>query len=300
MNILVSGSSGLIGSALVPFVRSGGHRVVRLVRSRSRRGSDEISWDPDNGRLDRGDLEGFEAVVHLAGVNIAAGRWTVRQKARIRDSRAKGTRLLSEALAGLAHPPQVLVSASAVGYYGDRGQEILKEESAPGTDFLAGVCREWEAATQPAAARGVRVVNTRFGMVLSASGGALPKMLTPFRLGLGGVVGSGRQYMPWIALDDVVGVVNHALKVVKLGGAINTVAPQAITNREFTKTLGRVLSRPTVFPVPAFMARLALGEMADALLLSSQRVEPARLLEAGYGFRYPELEGALRHVLRSE
>ena len=238
--------------------------------------------------------------MHLAGVNIAAGRWTVRQKARIRDSRAKGTRLLSEALAGLAHPPQVLVSASAVGYYGDRGQEILKEESAPGTDFLAGVCREWEAATQPAAARGVRVVNTRFGMVLSASGGALPKMLTPFRLGLGGVVGSGRQYMPWIALDDVVGVVNHALKVVKLGGAINTVAPQAITNREFTKTLGRVLSRPTVFPVPAFMARLALGEMADALLLSSQRVEPARLLEAGYGFRYPELEGALRHVLRSE
>jgi len=187
-----------------------------------------------------------------------------------------------------------------VGYYGDRAEEVLNEAGAPGAESLAGACREWEGATQIASKRGLRVVNTRFGMVLSASGGALAKMITPFRLGLGGVIGSGRQYMSWIALDDVVGALNHALSLETLRGALNTAAPQPVTNREFTKTLGRVLSRPTVFPLPAFMARLALGEMANALLLSSQRVEPARLLQSGYKFRYPELERALRHVLGSE
>jgi uncharacterized protein len=297
MKILVSGSSGLIGSALVPLLAAGGHRVTRLVRSRMQSGASQISWDPAAGRLDRAAAEGFDAVVHLAGENIAAGRWTAKQKARIRDSRVKGTRLVSETMAGLTKAPQILVSASAVGYYGDRGEELLQEESPPGADFLAEVCQEWEAATQPAAQSGIRVVNLRTGVVLSASGGALAKMLPPFRLGLGGVIGSGQQYVSWIALDDVVGIINHSLTEGGLRGPVNVVAPQPVTNREFTRALGRVLSRPTFFSMPAWAARLAFGEMADALLLAGQRAEPARLVRAGYNFRFPELEGALRHVL---
>jgi uncharacterized protein (TIGR01777 family) len=239
-----------------------------------------------------------DAVVHLAGENIAAGRWTERQKARIRDSRVKGTRLLCDLLARYSPPPKALVCASAVGYYGDRGDEILKEESAPGSDFLFDVCREWEAATQTAVERGIRVVNLRIGVVLSPLGGALAKMLTPFKLGAGGVIGSGRQYMSWIALDDVVRAFHFALTNQSLLGPVNAVAPNPVTNRDFTRTLGRVLSRPTVFPMPAFAARLAFGEMADALLLASTRVEPARLLAGSFIFRYPDLEGALRHLLR--
>ncbi len=299
MRIVVSGSSGLIGSALVPFLTTSGHGVIHLLRSTSPTPSlgESWSWDPERGTVLSVGREPPEAVVHLAGENIAAARWTERQKAAIRDSRVKGTRLLCDLVARYSPPPKVLVCASAVGYYGDRGDEILKEESASGSGFLPDVCREWEAATQPAVERGIRVINLRTGVVLSPSGGALAKMLTPFKLGAGGVMGRGRQYMSWIALDDVVGAIHFALSNESLRGPVNAVAPNPVTNREFTQTLGRVLSRPTLFPMPAFAARLALGEMADALLLASTRVEPARLLASGFTFRYADLEGALRHLL---
>jgi hypothetical protein len=296
MNILVTGAGGLVGRALVPFLTAGEHRVIRLVRSKAGSGAGDVAWDPTAGTLDRAALEGSDAVVHLAGENIF-GRWTARKKARIRDSRAKPTRLLCESLAQLSLPPRVLVCASAVGYYGDRGAEVLREESAPGDSFLAEVCREWEAATQAATDVGIRVVNLRFGMVLTPAGGALATMLLPFRLGLGGRFGSGRQFMSWIALDDLLEVVRHALTTEGLRGPVNAVAPTPVTNLDFTRTLGWVLRRPTVFSVPAFAARLVFGEMADALLLASARVEPARLQATGFRFRFPELEGALRHLL---
>ena len=296
MNILVSGSHGLIGSALVPFLTTGGHHVTRLSRSANATES-TLQWDPEANRIPTPALDGLDAVVHLAGENIASGRWTAEKKARIRDSRVKGTRLLCEALAQLANPPQVLVSASAIGFYGDRGDTVVTESSRSGMDFLAHVCRDWEAATEAARARGIRVVNLRFGMVLSPAGGALAKMLTPFRIGAGGVLGDGRQYMSWIALDDVVGVIHHALLTEALHGPANAVAPHPVTNRQFTKTLGHVLGRPTLFPMPAFAARAMFGEMADALLLASTRVEPRQLQTTGYAFGYPELEDALRHLL---
>jgi hypothetical protein len=298
MKILVTGSTGLVGSALLPFLKSQGHEVFRLVRSQAKAGPSEIYWDPEQGIDDTARLEGLDGVVHLAGENISEGRWTEEKKARIRDSRVRGTRSLSEALARLAQPPRVLISASAIGYYGNRGEEIMREESAPGSDFLARVCREWEAATEPAAQKGIRVVMLRFGVIFSGKGGALAKMLTPFKLGVGGKLGSGRQYMSWITLDDVIGVINHALVNENLRGPVNVVAPNAVTNYDFTKTLGRVLSRPTLFPVPAFAIRLAFGEMGDAALLSSTRVEPARLKESGYTFQHPELESALRQMLK--
>jgi uncharacterized protein (TIGR01777 family) len=297
MHVLVSGSTGLVGSALVPFLTTGGHQVTRLVRSAPRSGAKEVPWDPARGRVPTPGLEGVDAVVHLAGENIASGRWTAEKKARIRDSRVQGTRLLCEALAELAEPPKVLVSASAIGYYGDCGDRVLREDSPPGDDFLAEVCRGWEDATQPARQRGIRVVNLRFGIVLSPAGGALSKMLTPFKLGLGGVIGSGEQYMSWIALDDVVGAIHHALVTETLQGPVNAVAPQPVTNREFTRTLGRVLGRPTLFPMPAFAARTIFGEMADALLLASTRVDATRLRETDYAFRFADLESALRHLL---
>jgi uncharacterized protein (TIGR01777 family) len=299
MKILVTGSTGLVGSALIPALKSSGHQIVRLVRSKPKDAS-EVYWNPEQGTINAVELEGLGAVVHLAGENLAAGRWTDEKKQRIRESRIKGTRLLSETLAQLNEKPAVLVSASAVGFYGSRGDEVLTEQSASGSDFLAEVCREWELATQAAAQAGIRVVNLRFGVIFSGEGGALKKMLLPFRLGVGGKLGSGHQYMSWIAIDDAVGAIEHALQNDSLRGPVNVVAPQAATNREFTKTLGRVLSRPTIFPVPAFAARLAFGEMADATLLSSQRVEPERLNEAGYSFKYPTLEAALRHVLNKE
>jgi hypothetical protein len=298
MKILVTGSTGLVGSALLPFLKSQGHEVFRLVRSQAKAGPSEIYWDPEQGIDDTARLEGLDGVVHLAGENISEGRWTEEKKARIRDSRVRGTRSLSEALARLAQPPRVLISASAIGDYGNRGEEIMREESAPGSDFLARVCREWEAATEPAAQKGIRVVMLRFGVIFSGKGGALAKMLTPFKLGVGGKLGSGRQYMSWITLDDVIGVINHALVNENLRGPVNVVAPNAVTNYDFTKTLGRVLSRPTLFPVPAFAIRLAFGEMGDAALLSSTRVEPARLKESGYTFQHPELESALRQMLK--
>jgi len=297
MKILISGAGGLVGSALVPFLTSGGHDVVRLTRRDPRPGEAAVRWDPESSGLDTACIEGVDAVVHLAGENIAGGRWTPARKARIRDSRVNGTRLLAEALAGMNRPPKVLVCASAIGYYGDRGEERLTEQSGPGTGFLPDVCREWEAAAAPAAAKGIRVVHPRFGIILSPAGGALAKMLTPFRLGVGGRIGTGGQYMSWISIDDVVGVIHHALTDERLSGPVNTVSPGPVTNLEFTKTLGRVLSRPTVFPMPAFAARMAFGEMADELLLSSARVLPDRLGATGYRFRAPALEDALRHLL---
>jgi len=296
MNILVTGSSGLIGSSLVPFLTAGGHRVTRLVRSQPKPGEMAIRWDPDAGALDAKSLEGVEAVVHLAGESIAE-RWTAEKKRRILDSRVKGTRLLSDTLARLETPPKVLVCASAIGYYGDRGEEMLTEDSAAGSGFLAEVCRDWEGAAEPARIKGIRVVHLRFGMVLSPAGGALAKMLPPFRLGLGGPLGHGRQYVSWIAIDDAVGAIQHAINVEALQGPVNAVAPSAVTNQQFTKTLGKVLGRPTLLPMPAFAARLMFGEMADELLLASARVHPTKLLSTGYVFRYPDLEAALRHLL---
>jgi hypothetical protein len=295
MDVLMSGATGLIGSALTPELEAGGHRVRRLTRTPRSEG--DIGWDPDAGTI-AGDLAGTGAVVHLAGESIAEGRWTQEKKRRILESRREGTRLLAEKVAGLPEPPSVMVSASAIGYYGDRGNELLTEESGPGGLFLSRVCREWEAAAEPAREVGVRVVHPRFGIVLSTEGGALGTTLPIFKLGGGGKIGSGRQYWSWVSLDDVVGAIVHAIENAALSGPVNVVGPDPPTNAEYTRVLGRVLGRPTFFAVPAPAARVALGGMADELLLASARVEPAKLEETGYEYRYPELEGALRHLLR--
>lgn len=300
MNILISGSTGFLGSALVPFLKSKGHAIARLTRGQGGAGDKTIHWQPPNGIANVAELEGFDAVIHLAGENIAAGRWTSARKAAIRDSRVQGTHVLCEALARLDRPPKVLASASAIGYYGARGDLVLDETSSPGSGFLAEVCRDWENATEPALAKGIRVVPTRFGVILGSGGGALAKMLFPFKMGVGGVIGNGRQFMSWIALDDTAGAIEHVLNTEALRGPVNLVAPNPVTNHEFTKTLGRVLGRPTVFPMPAFAARLAFGEMADEMLLSSARVVPARLQETKYAFQYPNLEEALCHVTKRE
>jgi uncharacterized protein (TIGR01777 family) len=268
-----------------------------LVRTEVAPGTAAIAWDPASKRLPAPALEGLDAVVHLAGENIAKGRWNAAKKAAIRDSRVQGTRVLCEALAQLVDAPKVLVSASAIGYYGSRGDRVMREDSRPGTDFLAEVCRDWEAATQPAQTRGIRVVHLRIGVVLARQGGALHAMLTPFKLGVGGVMGPGTQYVSWVALDDVVGIVMHALSNASLAGPVNAVAPHPVSNRDLTKTLGRVLKRPTKAWMPTPVVKVLFGEMGEALLLSSTRVEPARLQASGYTFRHPELEGALRHIL---
>jgi uncharacterized protein (TIGR01777 family) len=295
MRLAVTGASGLIGGALESSWRTGGHEVLRLVR-RAPTARDEVRWDPETGALDAPLLEGLDAVVHLAGENIAGGRWTEARKARLRSSRVGPTCRLAEALAALKRKPRVFVSASALGYYGHRGDAWLTEADAPADDFLGRLSVEWEAATAPAREAGIRVVSPRIGIVLSPAGGALAKMLPPFKAGLGGVVGPGTQYMSWIALDDLVGVIQHALDRGDIAGPVNAVSPLPVTNAEFTKTLGRVLGRPTILPVPAFALRLAFGEMADTLLAST-RLRPERLLATGYRFRFPELEGALHHLL---
>lgn len=297
MKIIVTGASGLVGTALLPALKAKGHEVLRLVRSAPDTSAGEAGWNPEQGTIDAESLEGMDAAIHLAGENVAEGRWTDEKKKRIRESRAKGTRLLSETLAQLKQKPHTLVSASATGFYGDRGHEVLTEQSASGEDFLSEVCREWELATQPAAQSGIRVANLRFGVILTAKGGALKKMLTPFKLGVGGKLGSGEQYMSWVALEDAVGAILFALENETLRGPVNVVSPQPVTNLEFTKTLGSALSRPTIFAVPKFAARLAFGEVADALLLSSARVEPLRLKEAGYQFQYPDLLATMHHII---
>lgn len=291
----MTGASGLLGAALMPALRSAGWTPRAVVR-RSARGG-EVQWDPAAGTIDQAALEGVSAAVHLAGESIAAGRWTDEAKRRIRDSRVLGTRLLAETLAHLRTPPRVLVSASAVGIYGDRGDDRLDEASELGADFLARVGKEWEAAARPAADAGVRVVYLRFGIVLAREGGALGRMLTPFRLGLGGPLGSGRQWMSWIALDDAVRAVLEVLRNEAASGPINAVAPEPVRNAEFAARLGEALHRPAVIPAPAFALRALFGELADGALLASQRVYPARLAALGFHFHYPTLPAALEAIL---
>jgi uncharacterized protein (TIGR01777 family) len=294
--IVVTGSSGLVGRRLIAEVESAGGQVHRLVRSASDQPR-SFAWDPMGGTVDATAFAGCDAVVHLAGEGIADKRWNDAQMQKIRDSRVIGTRTLVQALTALVEKPKVLVCASAIGFYGDRGSSELTEESTAGEGFLAEVCQAWEAEAKPAADAGIRVVHLRIGVVLSADGGALAKMLPPFKLGAGGVLGSGKQYMSWIDRDDLVGIIRFAIAQEGLSGPVNAVAPVAATNREFTKTLGRVLGRPTIFPVPAPAARLAFGKMADALLLASTRVVPTKLQQAGYGYQFPDLAGSLRHQL---
>src|SRR3989442_7663637 len=296
MRIVVSGSTGLIGSALTKALHGRHHEVVPLVRRRVSPGERAIAWDPERDTIDRAGLEGADAVIHLAGENVF-GRWSPAKKQRIYDSRVKGTRLLSDALAGLQRRPATLLAASAIGYYGDRGDEPVTEESAPGEDFLAHVARDWEAATAAAARAGIRVVNMRNGVVLTPTGGALAKMLPAFRLGLGGPVGSGNQYLSWIALGDMINAILHLLTKPDLVGPVNMTAPAAVTNREFAKALGKVLGRPAVVAVPAFALRMAFGAESAAMLQSGQRVLPARLIASGFSFSLPEVGQALRFLL---
>jgi len=293
--ILVSGASGPIGAALLPSLKAAGYGVTRLVHG-APSGDQQIHWNPAEP-LSPDSVSGFEAVVHLAGESIV-GRWTEGKKQRIRESRVLGTRNLAQALAKTMQRPRVFISGSAIGYYGDRGDEILREQSSSGEGFLPEVCRAWEAAAQLAAAAGIRTVCLRTGVVLSWVGGALPKMLPPFRFGLGGNMGSGRQWWSWIHVQDLVGAVHHILKTDLLQGPVNGVSPRALTNAEFTKTLAAVLGRPAIFPMPAFAARLAFGQMAEELLLASQRVEPAALVASGYPFQYSDLTKALNDLLQ--
>jgi uncharacterized protein (TIGR01777 family) len=296
LRIIVSGASGLVGSQLVAFLRGGGHEVHRLVRRKPAAPGD-IYWNPRTGEIDAGAMEGIDAVVHLAGESIAAGRWTKDRKRRIRESRVDGTRLLTETLGRLKAPPSVLVSASATGYYGSRGDDLLTETSGSGDGFLAEVCREWEATAMRATSAGIRVVRPRFGVVLADNGGLLARVTPLFRMGLGGRLGDGEQYLSWIALDDLLYVIHRAIVDPSLSGPINAVAPNPVTNREFTKILGRVLGRPAIVPAPASALRLALGGMADELLLASQRAVPGRLTDGGFEFAFPALEDAVRHEL---
>ncbi|MFY9561510.1 MAG: TIGR01777 family oxidoreductase [Terriglobales bacterium] len=292
--VLVSGVSGPIGAALLPYLESQGARIIRLVRGPAR-GPDQISWDPVRP-LSPAAVSGFDAVIHLAGEAVA-GRWTDSKKKAIRESRVQGTTHLATALAQTQSRPRVLLCASAIGFYGNRGDEVLTETSPAGRGFLPEVTREWEAATRSAADAGIRSVNLRLGLVLSPRGGALEKMLTPFKLGLGGRIGSGQQWWSWVHVDDIVGAIHHDIHTESLSGPMNVVAPNPVRNAEFTKTLAAVLGRPAFFPVPAFAARLAFGEMAEELLLSSERVQPTKLQASGYAFRFVKLRAALEDLV---
>lgn len=302
--ILVSGVSGPIGAALVPSLKARGLSIARFVRHASVRqepgrqdadGADQIPWDPAKPVAPE-SVSGFDAVVHLAGETIM-GRWTAAKKAKIRDSRVEGTKNLAVALAQAKSRPRVFICSSAIGYYGDRSDEVLRETSAPGSGFLAEVCRDWEAAAKPASDAGIRTVHLRTGVVLSPYGGALGQMLPPFKLGLGGRIGNGRQWMSWIDVQDIVGAIHHILKTDLLEGPVNLVAPKPVTNAEFTETLAGVLHRPAIFAMPAFAVKLAFGEMGETVLLGSQRVEPLQLVASGYPFRFPELRGSLEALL---
>jgi uncharacterized protein len=293
--ILVSGSSGPIGAALLPSLKASGATVTRLVR-KGPAGPEQIVWDPARP-LSPDLVSGFDAVIHLAGESIV-GRWTAAKKRRILESRVQGTSHLAEAAAQASPPPRVFISASAVGFYGNRGDEILREDSGSGEGFAAEICRQWEAAAQPAAKAGIRTAQMRFGVVMSADGGALPKMLAPFRLGLGGRLGDGRQWWPWVSVRDVVGAIQHVLNHESLSGPVNIVAPNLVSNAEFTSILASVLKRPAIFPMPAFAVRLIFGEMGVELFLGSQRVEPAKLAASGCQFQHPELKSALKEILQ--
>lgn len=297
MKIAVTGSTGLVGSALVAHLESSGHVVKRIVRRRDSADSDSVYWDPEAGMIEVDKLAGLDAAVHLAGENIAKRRWSKRQKARILESRVNGTRLLSATLAALDPKPEVMVCASAMGYYGDRRDEILAEDSGSGDLFLSRVVRDWEAATTPAADAGIRVVNLRLGLVVSGAGGAIRQMMLPFKLGLGGRVGSGRQWVSWIAMADLVRLIQHCLTDRSLRGAVNAASPNPITNRDLAQTLAKVLHRPAIMPLPSFVVRAALGQMGEELLLSSARLSPVKLIASGFEFHSPDLESALRREL---
>jgi len=297
MKILMAGSSGLVGSELISLLTQKGHTVTRLVRELPVAGKHEISWNPKQGKLDPNEVEGFDVYINLAGDNISSGRWTASKKMEILESRVCATKLLCETAAHLKQPPKLIINASAVGFYGSRGETVVDESDPQGDGFLANVCNLWEQSTESAQKVGIRVALIRIGVVLAKEGGALASMLFPFKMGLGGVIGSGKQYMSWVALDDLVRIFAFVIENDGIRGPINAVSPNPVTNYEFTKTLGKVLHRPTIFPMPAILVRLAFGEMGDELLLGSTRVEGLKLREAGYQFQYPKLEEALTHVL---
>lgn len=296
MRVLITGGTGLIGQGVRKQLRAEGADVLILSRKPAVTG-ESIQWDPDAGRIDHSSLEGFDAIIHLAGENIGAGRWTDARKERILRSRVDSTRLLAETIVQLESPPQVVISSSAIGYYGDRGDELLTEESAPGAGFLTDVCVAWENAIQPVVKRGIRTVIPRIGVVLTPEGGALQQMLPLYKFGLGGKLGSGKQYWSWIAFEDVIGGMIFALRSPALNGPVNFVAPHPVTNSEFNSSLASTLHRPAFFAAPRFALRLALGEMADALLLSSMRVSPSKLKQGSYQFAHVELGPALRAIL---
>lgn len=297
LSILISGAGGLVGSALVPFLATGGHRVIRLVRKRPVSGKEGVFWDPLTGRIDSDEIGEVDAVVHLSGENIGQGRWTKEKKRKIIESRNKSTALMAKTIAGLDPCPKVLVSASAIGFYGDRGEEVMTEEDTCGSDFISGVCSEWEKAAAPAVEQGIRVVFLRIGIALSLLGGALARLMLPYKLGLGGKLGSGAQYMSWIGIDDLIYIIYYAINNNSLDGPVNAVAPEPVTNLEFAKILGKVLARPTLFSVPETVIKLAFGEMGREILLTSTRVKSQKLENSGYRFRNPDLEGTLRHLL---
>ncbi len=297
LRIVMAGASGLVGSELKTFLSCAGHDVHSLVRHLANIEKGEIYWDPIKREIDKNLLEGADAVIHLGGENIGASRWTKERKEAIRQSRVQSTRFLAETLATLNNKPKVFIVSSAIGFYGNRGEEVLTEESQPGKGFLPEACEEWERAADPARWANLRVVHVRTGIVLSLSGGALPKMLLPFLMGAGGIIGSGKQWMSWIALEDLVGIFHELLYREDLSGPVNATAPGTVTNREFTKVLGKVLHRPTIAPLPGFVVKLLFGEMGEALLLEGQNVQPAKLSKAGFEFFYPELEQALRWQL---
>lgn len=296
MKVLVSGSSGMVGSALTKELEVKGHQVLRLVREEP---SDEnqITWDPITGQIDSSKLNGLDAVVNLAGENISTGRWTPQKKKRIWDSRVLGTQNLVRALMTLENPPKTLINASAIGFYGDTGSTAVDETGPHGSGFLASICKDWEEATEDADKQGIRVVKLRIGMVVSKTGGALKKMLLPFKLGFGGKVGSGKQYMSWISIDDLVAMIIACMENEGISGAVNAVAPNPLTNAAFTKALGSALRRPTIFPLPAFVARMMLGEMADELLLVSTRITPKVMTDHGFVFKHSTIEEAFQEYL---
>jgi len=297
MTILISGTSGLIGSSIIPFLTTGGHRVIRLVRKPVDNFMDEIFWDPISGILSLEEVGRVDAVLHLAGENLGNGRWTKARKKKIIESRVKGTELISKAIAALEDPPEVMLCASAIGFYGNRGDKVLSEIDGPGDDFISSLCNNWENAAGRALEKGIRTVFLRIGVALTPEGGALQRLLLPFNLCLGGKIGSGRQYISWIDMEDIIGAIYHSLTSMDITGPVNVVSPNPVTNLQFTKSLGRILSRPTPFPIPAFAIKLGFGQMGREILLSSTKVKPDVLIEAGYCFKNPDIDTALRQML---